>query len=210
MGLLTLGIWTPYDAHGHGLTRLAADFKNFDGSESATTTGVFPASTGSVAGDDGSLVYSKTVFTQAPDQNVLYITISTVADTHEGAALWINCRVDGVDCNPGFGGAAGAPGGWIAVNKLPAADGGASNCNDGGGGAGDCDDNSVYYTWCKAIEHVDGGGSGLGGGSAHTVEIRMATSASGSTVFIEAAHFYVDSSDIEPENACVQAPGLNG
>ncbi len=201
VGLLTVGIWPPYEVQGHNLTRMAADFKNFDGTESATTTGVFPNSTGSVAGDDGTLVYSKTVFTQAPDQNVLYVTVSAVADTHDGSALWINCRVDGVDCNPGFGGAAGAPGGWIAVNKLPAADGGASNCNDGGGGAGDCHDNSVYYTWCAAVVPDD-----LGGGSAHTVELRMATSHSGKTVFFEAAHIFVDASDLEPENACVPAP----
>ncbi len=90
------------------------------------------------------------------------------------------------------------------MNKLLAANGGASNCNDGGGGTGNCHDNSVYYTWCTAIEPA-GGGSGLGGG-AHTVQIRLATSDSGNRVFIEAAHSYLDASDIEPENACVPAP----
>lgn len=201
VGLLTVGIWPRYEVQAHNLTRLTADFKNFDDTETTTTTGVFPNSAGSVAGDDGTLVFSKTVFTQADDQNVLYVTISAVADTHGGSALWINCRVDGVDCNAGFGGAAGAPGGWIAVNKLPVATGGADNCNDGGGGAGDCHDNTIYYTWCTPVVPAD-----LEGGSAHTVELRMATSISGQNVFFETAHIFVDASDLEPENACTPAP----
>jgi hypothetical protein len=205
VGLLTLGFWVPSEgwaqSTGGPLSRLSADFKNFDATESSTIVGVFPNSVDSVMGDDGTLVYRKTIFVPF-DQNVLYITFSGVGDTHDGAALWLNCRVDGANCNPGFGGAAGAPAGYVALNKLPSfvalPVGAIATCNDGGGGFADCHDNTLYATWCVPI-HFEGG--------TFTVELRLATSISGAEVFFEAAHVYIDSNCITG-NACEQAEPL--
>lgn len=201
VGLLTLGIWTPSEGWGPStggpLRRLSADFKNFDNTETSTIVGVYPNSSGSVPGDDGTLVYQKTVYVPS-GENVLYITISATADTHDGAALWLNCRVDGADCNPGAGGAAVTPAGYVALNKLPAPEA-ATNCNDGGGGFGDCHDNSINYTWCTPIAY-----------GTRTVELRLATSRAGlGQVSFRTAHFYIDSNQISG-NACVQAEPLPG
>jgi len=165
-----VGLWTPSDSKAQtALRRLAAEFRNFDGTESVTGAGV-----------PGALIWTKTIFVPSSD-NVLYVTLSTTGDTHDGAASWFTCMVDGAFCNPGSGGAAGAPPGWIALLKEPA--GGANaNCNNGGGGPGDCHDNGIYYTWCTKIDP-----------GTHTVELRMASGAPPALVFIEAAHFYIDS-----------------
>jgi len=93
--------------------------------------------------------------------------------------------VDGVACNSGKGGADAAPFGWISLNKLPAATT-SSNCNDGGGGTGDCHDNRVYYTWCAVVQPPPKGPA------TRTVQLKMASSDGVSIVYIEAAHFYID------------------
>ena len=195
--VLTLGFWTLAQSWegstGGPLHRLAADFKNFDHTETSTTVGVFPNSVGSLPGNDGQLVYHKTV-SVPDDHNVLYVTMSGTGDTHDGAALWLGCRVDGNDCNPGAGGAAGAHPGYIALQKMPSfivnPIGAIGSCNDGGGGFGDCHDNNINYTWCTPIY-----------GGTHNVELRLATSESGKEVFFEATHFFIDSNFIEG-NAC--------
>jgi hypothetical protein len=136
-----------------------------------------------------------------PKDATLYVTISTTGDTHGGAASWFSCVVDDEFCNPGAGGAAGAPGGWIALLKLPAANEGADNCDDGGGGAGDCHDNSIYYTWCTNVKRGD-----------HTVDIRLASSEESgqedTTVFYEAAHFYIEATHAKKDK-CVQAEAID-
>jgi hypothetical protein len=142
------------------LFRLSAEFKNFDGTETFTDETV---PTSPDPGEGGILAYSKEVY--VPREATLYVTISTTGDTHGGAASWFSCVVDEDFCNPGAGGAAGAPEGWIALQKLPAANEGADNCDDGTGGAGDCHDNSIYYTWCTNVKKGD-----------HTVDIRLASS----------------------------------
>jgi hypothetical protein len=126
---------------------------------------------------------------------LLYVTLSTTGDVHGGAASFFSCRVDDRFCNPGAGGAAGAPAGWIALQKVPAANAGAANCNNGGGGAGDCHDNGIYYTWCTWIDP-----------GVHTLDVRLASSLPGQTVFVEAAHFYVNSSTLPKSEACVEDP----
>ncbi len=159
--VVLVGGWAAETARAQSpLRRFSAEFLNFDGSESATNSAV-----------PGIPVYDKTLVTPA-DVNTLYITISTTGDVHHGNAAWFNCNVDGVNCNSGFGGAAGAPAGWIALKKHFNYDSvtynGGLSTGDGSGGTGDMHDNSIYYTWCTPIS------SGT-----HTVEIRLASSLTG-------------------------------
>jgi len=151
----------------------------------------------------GTAVYTKVVFVPA-GANTIYVTMSTTGDGHDGAASCFTALVDGAFFNAGTQGAAAcadgdlAPptqvGGWVNLLKTPAG-GGAVNCNDGGGGDGDCHDNGIYYTWCTPITP-----------GTHTVEVRMATDTQNSVVFIEQAFFYVDASFIKGSNRCVQTP----
>jgi hypothetical protein len=198
-GLLALGVSLDVQANGP-ILRITADFKNFDGTETFTASPVF-APDGTLV--DGATVFKKSVFVP-PGVNTLYVTMSATGDTHNGAALWLSCRVDGVPCNPGLGGAGGTPAGWINVQKHKNYALGLTG--DGLGGAGDMHDNSIYYTWC--VRRI--------GGPA-TVEIKMASSGPDSEtddgftapfVFFEAAHFYIDASRIAGNNRCTPAPPL--
>jgi hypothetical protein len=172
------------------LRRLAAEF-DFFGFEAQTA-----------AEPPGIAIYRKTVDVPHPT-NTLYLTLSTTGDTHDGAASCFTALLDGAFFNPGGQGAARCAGGgetpvegWITLLKLPGQTGdpGGTNCDDGGGGPGDCHDNSIYYQWCTPVEP-----------GKHEVEIRMASDTEGKTVFIEQAHFYVDASRFREEKGCVQA-----
>jgi len=196
---LSSSLPAPASANGP-ILRIAADFFNFDGTETFTAAPVF-APDGTLV--DGTTVFLKSVFIP-PGSNTVYVTISTTGDTHDGAALWLSCRIDGVPCNPGTGGAGEAPAGWINLNKHKNYALGLTG--DGGGGAGDMHDNSIYYTWCVQ----------RGSGPAR-VELKMASSGpdfetgTGDTppfVFFEAAHVYIDASRIAGENRCTPAPKL--
>jgi hypothetical protein len=202
------------------IRRITADFKNFNGTESATAATVTAAN----ALTGGTKVFEKTFFLSG-EVNTVYVTISTTGDTHfsstdnDQAALWLSCKFDGAFCNPGAGGAAGAPGGWIAMLKLTDNDTAAGGCSDAaGGGAGDCHDNIIYYTWCIPLGDDGDAAKSFGGdvyysdytmasAGTHTVELRMASS-NGGAVFFEAAHFYIDASKIHGDNRCTQAPAL--
>jgi hypothetical protein len=189
----------PASANGP-ILRIAADFFNFDGTETATAAPVF-APDGTLV--DGTTVFRKSVFVPF-GVNTIYVTISTTGDTHDGAALYLSCRVDGAPCNPGSGGAGGAPPGWINLQKHK--NYALGLFGDGGGGAGDMHDNSIHYTWCMKRES----------GPA-TVELKLASSGpdfetgTGATppiVFFEAAHVFIDASRIAGENRCTPAPRL--
>ena len=198
--ILALGIAVPaaVNADPDAIRRLAADFDFFGLFEEAVTAAtVNPAD----PAGSGLVIYEKTVF--VPQKaNTMYITMHTTGDAHDGAASCFSCLVDGAFCNPGGQGAARcAPGetapvpGWITLLKEPAGHSG-TNCNDGGGGTGDCHDNAINYSWCTPIEK-----------GTHTVQLRMASS-TGADVFIEQAHFYVDVSRIRGDNRCVDpTPG---
>jgi hypothetical protein len=183
-----VGLVLPGPANAQNLRRLSAEFFNFDASE--TSTIVTPAA----GGTGGDLIYSR-VITTANANDILYVTISGTADQHDGALLMMCCNVDSgageVPCNAGGGGASVAPSGWIAIQKTVVPTGGSTNCDDGGGGAGDCHDTSYYVTWCTGP---------LGFSSARTVNIRMATDIGSpgppeiGRVFIEQNHVYIDAS----------------
>ncbi len=211
IALLALGLCIPTDTWAGVLERLSAEFRNFDfaGSETSTIVGVAPLP-GTAAGDDGVVVYTKTLFVP-PGLNTLFVTISATGDTHAGSALLLSCRVDGAFCNPGPSGASAVPPGWIALQKhfnydttyTPAPNDPlavfAPN-GDGGGGRGDMHDNSLNYTWCTKVPPSTAGAVG----GVHRVEIRMATSSVGDRVFFENAHFYIDAAKLRPGSDCVQ------
>jgi len=180
------------------LFRLAA---NFDGdAEKFAVAGAggnaLPGGTG------GVLIYSKTVF-QPNGKDTLFVTFSGTGDTHNGAKLAMSCTIDGVLCS-GLGsggsiGACGAPSGWICLNHLPEATTG-NNCNNGGGGTGDCHDNNINQTWC-----------GPASGGAKTVELRLAVIPDNgldgpSIAFIEGGKYFVDSTHFTSGDACTQNP----
>jgi len=185
------------------LFRHAADFFKFDGSEFATTVTANP----NPAIADGALFYVRG-FKPAANANVVYVTLFATGDEHGGAGLWLSCRwiAGGVisKCrNDPAGGIDGAPSGWIGVHKVPSVVGTTNNnCNDGGGGPGDCHDNVIAYSWCVRLPSP----------TPATVQVRlkMATSLAGQTVFIEKGHVYIDSSFIEQAGKCLPVPPPTG
>jgi hypothetical protein len=181
----------PVQAQGP-IHRLSANFKNFNITETLTAAPV-----------PGIPAFSRTVMVPTID-NTLYVTMFLTADQHLGNGEFFSCNLDGVFCNPGMGGADGAPPGWITLGKhfnydFVTYNGGKSGGN-GGGGSGDMHDNAVSYQWCITVAP----------GSIHTVQIRLASSLDGggmgnnNDVFFEAAHFFVDSSFTT--NGCTATP----
>lgn len=196
MGLCVGGISTVTMAKGLGVIhRLSAEWQ-FDSSlgapEVMTVLNPAPGGTG------GKLVYSKTLFVPF---HTLYVTFSATGDAHDGAALLMTCLVDGVVCQPGGGQSHAGPSGWVTLLKLPVAPG-VSNCSDGGGGTGDCHDNSIHYTWCAQVEP-----------GVHTIDLRLASSTGtqvlpvSGRVFYERAHIYIDATHHQEKKdvACTPA-----
>ncbi len=130
----------------------------------------------SAGGSGGITIFSKTVFVSAfiSQTPVVFVTMSATGDGHGGAAHNFSCFV-GTLCNSGFGN--GTPSGWIQLQKHNATD--------------DLHDNNINYTWCKVTTP-----------GAHTVSIKMASSISGSFVFLETAHFFVDVAAPSGIDAC--------
>lgn len=161
-----------------------------------STCGATPASCG------GTHVYTKSV--NIPGSAV-FITFTATGDTHDGAALLMSASV--TDPTGGFkvceapitGGLSTAgPAGWITLQKLPSGTGG-TNCNDGGGGDGDCHDNNLVFSCCVLTT------PGVGG-AASTIDLRLASS-NGGHVFYERANIQVDASP-NPKDALCAGAGL--
>ncbi|MCZ6760675.1 MAG: hypothetical protein O7D29_09930, partial [Gemmatimonadetes bacterium] len=134
----------------------------------------------------GVSIYAEPIFLSGAKRTV-YITFVASGDTHDGARLLMRGEVDGEACTGGPGATPTAPG-WQSINMMPASNSGASNCNNGGGGPGDCHDNSIIYTCCRNVKEP----------GPHTVTLRMASGGLPGTVFFEQAHVYVDSTKTEP------------
>lgn len=195
-GVIAVGVAAPVSAQQF-VRRLVAEFDYFD-TETSTAAGVDPLD----SENGGISIYERTVFVPF-NTNVLYVTLATTGDTHGGVASCFSVLVDGEFANPGGQGAArcGQDGenvpGWIALLKLPEDvqdPDGTNNCDQGGGGSADCHDNAINYTWCAPIEQ-----------GTHTVQVRMAAAPDGEIVFIEQAHFLIDTNRIE--NGCEAAIG---
>lgn len=203
-GLLGANLVTPAvgQAPGSFLRRFAANFTTFGNPPELVTTEQ-PAPNGG----GGEVIYDKDV-TVPGDVNVMYVTVSAVGDTHFGARLQLACLIDDVPCNPGANPIGGAMSGWVTVQRhkdynLNYAPGGEPFVGDGGGGAGDLHDNTVYYTWCAPLE-------GQGAGT-RNVKVKFASGAvpgepasEGAEVFLEGVHFFVDGNRIADETAACQ------
>lgn len=184
-GLFLAAMWMPSpagaQATGGSLRRLAADGLYHGGGEASTALE-----------PPGVDIYQKTVLVPL-GVNTLYLTMSTTGDAHGGAGSCFSANVDGNFFNGGDQGAARCAdnattpvSGWVTLLKLPdIVDAVTTNCNSGGGGSGDCHDNSITYQWCTPITP-----------GVHDVEVRMATSNAGQPVFIEQAFFYVDANQL--------------
>lgn len=149
------------------MNRLAADFLNFDATE--TTTNLAPP---------GIPIYTKSVFVPATpvDNNTIYVTISTTGNSPTGGTSHLfSCTVDGQFCNAGTANSLSgppAPGpfpGWVNLQHEPALQ----------------RNNSISYTWCMKTQP-----------GTHTVQVRMASSTPPNSVAIETSHFFVDSNKI--------------
>jgi len=205
---------------GKPIKSIAADFDYWGAFEEILTTcdpntdGTPPSVSADgtvIACGDGILIYSKTFFLSG-DANVLYIELHTTGDAHEGAALcytavltdptgtraFVNAGGQGA-ARCADGGSTSVPG-WITLLKVPAGTG-ATNCDDGGGGDGDCHDNNINYTWCAAVPQNPDGTPLVG---LYTVELWMATDTEGLVVFNEQSHFFINETKIlATPNTCV-------
>lgn len=155
------------------LNRLAAFYGFHDFEIFTNLTAIADDPTG------GATVFRRTVFVPSGN-NTIFVTLGGAVDAHGGAAVWFTCLMDANFCRPAAGGGT-TPSGWVSLDKVP--NGGAvGNCNDGfSGGAGDCHDNGVYYTWCRRVRP-----------GRHTIEIRMASGIDLQDVFLEDAFFAID------------------
>jgi len=130
------------------------------------------SSSDTVSADNGVKIYDHTVKVPAGN-NVLYVTLSGTGDVNgANVASWFTCLVDGNFCNSGVTFATSTAG-WIALQ----------------GGSNTQHDNNINYTWCTPITKGN-----------HEITLRMASNGGG-TVFIEAAHFFIDVSKVADKNA---------
>ena len=186
---------TALRANAAPLHRLASDFQNDAslGGEEVFTNLPPP----------GRLVYSKTL---SIPFGVVYITFSAQGDVHNGSALLMKASVadaSGTEtaCEP-LAGQTGIGGGgphtfphWYTLLLPPvsSADTGAAsnNCNDGGGGPGDCHDNTIMFSCCAQIRPDTSSPP-----TTHTVNIRLADLPGGdsNTAFYERSTIYIDGS----------------
>ncbi len=199
VGLFVLGIWGPLTAKAQVLLRLKAEWQDFNGGETFTNSP-----------PPGIIVYNKNVFVPA-GVNTLYVTFSGFGDDHGGNTLLLTCMLNGAFCNPGTVSATGLP--WVAALKHfdynTAC--GLANCwppggfvfGDGGGGAGDMHDNTIYATWCNSQNVMPG--------AVNNVQLKLASSPGTDFVFYEAAHIYIDASALDerchedpPDDASVE------
>ena len=221
------------DVHAQNISRLSAQFLNFNGTETTSTTaacGPGAASVGitcptpAVPGSGGILVYNQTIFVPfASGPQTLYVTISAVGDNHSGESNFLSCNVDGPSgvgstttvCNPTptVVGVDGGPGGWVTLTHHFAYD------------VRDYDTNGKNVVSAGPLGGGDGGG-GTGDmhdndyyytwckpvrSDTHTVNLRLGNHSGpksrlgGPTnVFFEKAFIYIDVSDAPPFGACTR------
>lgn len=216
-GVVVIGSSSNLEAQfGGPIFRLTADFRHFDATE---TSSDFYSSPPSDGGNGGHLLFQKTLVVPE-DTNTVYVTLSATADTHNGAALWLSCVMDGVACNPGLVHSALVEvpccftrSGWVPVQKHLNWEGFPDKpiLGDGGGGGGDVHDNVVHYTWCIARGRTDAAPT--------TIQVRIASSGyddeagqnfsgpnTAPSVHVAAAHLFIDASNITQGSACTPWP----
>jgi hypothetical protein len=179
------------------LRRLSAQFQN-------SSTGINEIQVNEPAGPNGTggvPIYQKNL--RVPDDvDVLYVTFSAQAETHNGAALLMNATVDGMLCEPlagqtdAGGGGSHLQTGWYTLLILPQPIA-VTNCNDGGGGSADCHDNAIYFSCCARLSK--------GHRKTVPVDIHLASlpGPSGFGSFYERSTIYIDGQKDEKRNFCV-------
>ena len=191
-------------ANAAPLHRLAADFQNNTsiGGSGEIVTSATPAS-------GGLLVYSKAL---SIPFKVAYITFSAQGDVHNGSALLMQASVtdsSGVTtlCEPlagqtAFGGGGPTTPHWYTLLNVPAPTT-STNCNNGGGGTGDCHDNTIMFSCCAQVT-PDTEGDDTTPATTHTVKIRLADfpGGDGNFAFYERSTIYIDGSPNPGGNLC--------
>jgi hypothetical protein len=178
----------PAMAWAGSLSRFAANFLHFDGTQVSTT--VAPAANAS----GGAAVYDNTIRVPA-SFNTLYVSISATGDLDQQSnSLLLACLIDGAPCNSGGPASNGAPTGWVMTQKLSAA-----------AQPDTSTDNNISYTWCMPIQPNPGKSMKR---LDHTVELRLASGDGTDNVSVEQMHVFVDGAKIagrNKANACTEA-----
>jgi hypothetical protein len=185
-------------AYAGEVRQFAAQFLNFDGTEQSTS---LDPSAG------GQPIYQGTVIIPA-DVNTLEITISATGDLLDGGvpvtnSLWLNCQVDGANCNGGTNSAGNSVAGWVPVLSLQA---GAQipEPTPTPTSPATATDNNIHYSWCMPIRPKKKAGS-----LSHDVQLSMASGDGSHTVHIEQINVLVGGSHFgagNKGNACTAAP----
>ena len=217
--LMIAGVTTSASAGSSdtALHRLAADYQNtaslgnqIQGVDEVQTT--LPPSSNGLG---GTPVYSKTL---SVPYDVVFITFSAQADTHNSSALLMSANVTDEDgnkqlCQP-LAGQTGPGGGnqftgWYTLLKQPVtgltgATTPPTNCNDGGGGSADCHDNTIYFSCCARVTPDTDEFFSEDDPFQQTVQIRLADNpgSGNNRAFYERATIYIDAESDPNHKLC--------
>ncbi len=186
-------------AYAGQVNQYVAQYLNFDGTEQSTTLG---------PGSGGQPIYQGTVQVPA-DDGTLEITISATGDLLQSGvpvsnSLWLNCQVDGKDCNGGVNSAPNSVAGWVPVLSLEAA-AQVPQPTPTPTSPTTATDNNIHYTWCVHVRPHASSGHPL----RHDVQLSMASGDGVDAVQIEQIHVFVNGTHFtgfNQNNACTKAP----
>jgi hypothetical protein len=204
------------DGDGGALRRLSAEFQN---STSLSGTGDDKILTNAAAlpdGKGGAVFYDETV--KLPDDvDVIYVTFSGQGDAHNGSALLMTATVNDHLIEPlagqsGFGG--GGPHlqtGWYTL--IHSSQSNAANCNERGGGTGDCHDTSLYFSGCYRLSAAEKKKHDDDESAPKFARIKIALAdlpgGDGNAAFIERSTIYIDRQKDKHGTACRGAGSLS-
>jgi hypothetical protein len=154
----------------------------------------------------GQPIYQGSVIVSA-DVDTLEITISATGDLLDGGtpftnSLWLNCQVDGNDCNAGMNSAANSVAGWVPVLSLDASAQIPEPTATPTPAVGT--DNNIHYSWCMPIKPKKGPHS-----LQHDVQLSMASGDGVHAVHVEQVQVLVGGTNFggpNKLNACSPAP----
>jgi hypothetical protein len=152
----------------------------------------------------GQPIYQGTVSVPA-DVDILEVTISATGDLLNGGtpvpnSLWLNCQVDGNNCNSGSNSAVNSVAGWVPVLSLNSS----AQIPEASATPAVGTDNNIHYSWCVPIKKKKGPN-----GLSHSVQLSMASGDGADTVHIEQVQVRVGGANIggpNNANACTSAP----
>jgi hypothetical protein len=143
----------------------------------------------------GQPIYQGSVFVSA-DVDTLEITISATGDLLDGGtpftnSLWLNCQVDGNDCNAGTNSAANSVAGWVPVLSLDTS----AQIPEATATPAVGTDNNIHYSWCMPIKPKKGPHS-----LQHDVQLSMASGNGVRAVHIEQVQVLVGGTNFGGQN----------